>query len=227
MSSLFTIASPLSIALVAFMAWRWVDSNVLSLGIKDGRTTVVNQALLLDKIRAFELATIKHTYQSNARIDASKDFNAGVTEVGLPSWLAGQKMSLYGKVTVTAGADLSQVTKEDLRIARRGDDVRVTIVLPAPQVLSAEVMPDTLDIETSQGVLTRLRSRIGFNEKDLKDDALDRLIVVARDGALKNGLLEGAQRELTWRMQGFLNSLAATGSERVTYVVETRPPANS
>ena len=223
MPSLFTLAALLSMLLLAFMAWRWVDGNIFSLGIRDGKTTMINEAQLLEKLRAFELATVKHTYQSNASLNAGKDFNAGVTEVGLPSWLAGQKMSVNGKVTVTAGADMSQVRKEDLRISRNGEAVEVTIVLPSPQILSAEVVPHTLDIDTSQGVLTRFRSRVGFSERDLKDEALDRLIAVAKEGASKNGLLVDAQHELESRLAAFLNSLPRTGKEQVTYRVEARP----
>ena len=223
MPSLFTLAALLSMLLLAFMAWRWVDGNIFSLGIRDGKTTVINEAQLLEKLQAFELATVKHTYQSNASLNAGKDLNAGVTEVGLPSWLAGQRMSVNGKVTVTAGADMSQVRKEDLRIARNGEAVEVTIVLPPPQILSAEVVPHTIDIDTSQGVLTRFRSRIGFSERDLKDEALDRLIVVAKEGASKNGLLVDAQRELESRLAAFLNSLPRTGKEQVIYRVEARP----
>jgi len=221
--SLFTIAALLAMAFSAFVGWRWFNSNVLSLGIHDGDTTLVNQAQLLEKIRAFELVTIKHTYQANAKLDASKDFNLGVTEVGLPSWLAGQKMEVNGRVTVTAGADLSQLKKEDIVVTRQGDRMVVTLNVPAPQLFSAEPVANSIDIETSQGVLTRFRSRVGFSEKDLKDGALDRLIDVAKQGALKNGLLNDAQRETQWRLEGFLNSLAATGDGRVTYVVHMQP----
>jgi hypothetical protein len=225
MPSLFTIAALLAMAFSAFIGWRWFNGNVLSLGIHDGDTTVVNQALLLEKVRAFEIVSIKHTYQSNASINAAKDFNLGVTDVGMPSWLAGQKMQVNGKVQVTAGADLSQVKPEDIVVARQGKDVQVTIFLPSPQLLSAEPLANTVDIETSQGVLTRMRTRIGLSEKDLKDNALDRLIAVAKDGALKNGLLNDAQRETQWRLEGFLNSLPRTGDSHVTYIVKVRQPA--
>ena len=223
MPSLFTIASLVAIAFSAFMAWNWFNANVFSLGINDGETTVVNQARLLEKVRAFEIVTIKHTYQSNAAIEASKDLTVGVTDFGLPSWLAGQKMQVNGRVTVTAGADLSQLKPEDITVVRQGDRVLVTVFLPAPQVVSAEPVPNSIDIETSQGVLTRLRTRVGFSEKDLKDGALDRLIAVAKDGAVKNGLLDDAQRETQWRLEGFLNSLPAAGDTHVTYIVRMQP----
>ena len=223
MPSLFTIAALLAMAFSAFVGWRWFNGNVLSLGVHDGETTVVNQAQLLEKIRAFELVTIKHTYQANAQIDASKDFNLGVTDFGLPSWLAGQKMAVNGKVTVTAGADLSQLKKEDISVMRQGDRVVVTLNVPAPQVFSAEPVANSLDIETSQGMLTRFRSRLGFPETDLKDQAFDRLVAVAKDGAVKNGLLTDAQRETQWRLEGFLNSLPPNGDARVTYIVRVQP----
>jgi hypothetical protein len=221
--SLFTIAALAAMAFTSFMAWRWLDANVLGLGINDGETTVVNQALLLEKVRAFEVVTIKHTYQSNASIEASKDLNVGLTDFGLPSWLAGQKMQVNGRVTVTAGADLSKVRPQDITVVRKGDNLEVTILLPQPHVVSVEPVPNSIDIETSQGVLTRLRTRVGFSEQDLKDGALDRLVAVAREGAVKNGLLDDAQRETHWRLEGFLNSLPGAGSGHVTYVVRMQP----
>jgi hypothetical protein len=225
MPSLFTIAALLAMAFSAFIGWRWFNGNVLSLGIHDGDTTVVNQALLLEKVRAFEVVSIKHTYETNVSINAGKDLNLGVTDVGMPTWLAGQKMQVNGKVQVTAGADLSQVKPEDIVVARQGRDVQVTIFLPPPQLLSAEPLANTIDIETSQGLLTRARTRIGFSEDDLKDGALDRLMAVAKDGAVKNGLLNDAQRETQWRLEGFLNSLPRTGDSHVTYIVKVRQPS--
>jgi hypothetical protein len=223
MPSLFTIAALLAMAFTTFMAFNWFNDNVFSLGIHDGETTVVNQAVLLEKVRAFELVTIKHTYQSNASIEASKDLNIGVADLGLPSWLAGQKMQVNGKVTVTAGADMSHLRKEDIVVSRQGDRMLVTLNLPAPQILSAEPVANSMDIETSQGLLTRFRSRVGLSEKDLKDDALDRLISVAKSGAVKNGLLNDAQRETQWRLEGFLNSLPGAGDGHVIYVVHVQP----
>jgi len=223
MPSLFTMAALVAKAFSAFIGWRWLNGNVLSLGIHDGDTTLINQAQLLEKVRAFELVTIKHTYQTNARIDAGKDLNLGVTDLGLPSWLAGQKMDVNGKVTVSAGADLSQLKKEDISVQKQGDRVLVTLNVPAPQLFSAEPVANSIDIETSQGVLTRFRSRVGLSETDLKDSALDRLITVAKDAAMKNGLLSEAQRETQWRLEGFLNSLPAPGNAHVSYVVHMQP----
>jgi hypothetical protein len=221
--SLVTIASLVSIAFVALLTWRWFDANVLSLGINNGETTVVNQAQLVEKIRAFEIGSVKHIYKGNAQVDASKELNAGFTDIGLPSWLAGQRMAVNGRVMITAGADMTLLRKEDVRIVRQGDNVEVTILLPSAQILSAEIVPWTMNIETSQGLITRASSHLGLSEKDLKDDALDRLVAVAKEAALKNGLMDEAQRELKWRVEGFLHSLPPTGREHVTYVVQTRP----
>jgi hypothetical protein len=221
--SLFTIVALLAMAFSAYVGWLWFNGNVLGLGIEDGKTTVVNEALLLEKIRAFELVTIKHTYETNASINAGKDLNLGVTRFGLPSWVAGQQMSVNGRVVVTAGADLSQVKSEDITLLRQGNNVQVVIDLPAPQVLSVAPDGGSVDIDTSQGILTRAKGRVGFGDADLKDQALERLVDVARAGAVKNGLLEDAQRETQWRLEGFLNSLPVAGSEHVTYVVHVQP----
>ena len=131
-------------------------------------------------------------------------------DFGLPSWLAGQKMQVNGRVTVTAGADLSQLKKEDISVTRQGDRMLVTLNLPAAQIFSAEPVANSIDIETSQGMLTRFRSRVGA-------------FIFAKDGAVKNGLLTDAQRETQWRLEGFLNSLPGAGDGHVIYVVHVQP----
>ena len=72
-----------------------------------------------------------------------------VVEVSLldhQAWLAGQKMEVNGKVTVTAGADLSQLKQEDISVTKQGDRVVVTVNVPAPQVFSAEPVANSIDI---------------------------------------------------------------------------------
>ena len=212
------------LGLSAFLAWRWLDANLLHWGLDDGKTTVVNKADLVDRVRAFELATVKHSYAGAVEVDARKVLNAGPAEVGLPSWVAGQKVNVKGVVTITGGTDLSSVTEDDMHISREGDKVLVTIVVPEPQILSAEIVPSSFDIDTSQGVLTRLRTRIGLDERDLRDDAVGRLVVATKGGAVEGGLLEEARIETEARLEAFLNSLPQAGDERVVYDVQARAP---
>jgi len=63
MPSLFTIAALLAMAFTTFMAFNWFNDNVFSLGIHDGETTVVNQAVLLEKVRAEYVDGDKVSYQ--------------------------------------------------------------------------------------------------------------------------------------------------------------------
>jgi hypothetical protein len=221
----FALASLLLLGLSGLMTWRWVDRNLLHWGIEDGKTTQVNSVELLERVRAFELATVKHTYGGEAQIDAAKVLSAGPARLSLPSWMAGQRLDVRGNVIVTAGVDLARVRPEDMQITRQGRDVQVVIAIPAPELLSAELMPNTMDMGTSQGLLTRIKTSVGFDEKDLRDRAADQLIMVAKQSALEQGILDEAALETERRLQAFLNGLPQTGDGRVTYVVVARPPA--
>ena len=219
----FALAGLLLLGLSGLVAWRWVDRNLLHWGIDDGQTTQVNSAELLERVRAFELATVKHTYDANAQVDASKVLNAGPLHASLPSWMAGQKLDVTADVAVAAGVDLSKVRPEDMQIVRDGDAVRVLITVPAPELLSAELVPSTLDMDTSRGFLTWLKTSVGLSEKDLRDIAADQVVLTAKQNAAEQGILDDAAREAEARLQTFLNSLPQTGDERVTYQVVARP----
>jgi hypothetical protein len=222
---LFALAGLLLLGLSALITWRWVDRNLLHWGVEDGKTTEVNSAELLERVRAFELTTVKHTYDSNAEVEMSKVFAAGPARLPLPSLVAGQKLDVTADVAVAAGVDLSKVRPEDMQVLREGNDVRVLITVPAPEILSAELIPNTLDMDTSQGLLTRLKTSIGFDEEDLRDQAADQTILIAKQSALEQGILDDAARETEQRLQAFLNSLPQTGDGRVTYQVVARPPS--
>lgn len=221
----FALASLVLLALSGLIAWRWVDANLLHWGVADGKTTQVNSAELLQRVRAFELATVKHTYQGNAEVDAAKVLNAGPARVSLPSFIAGQKMSVKGKVTVTAGVDLARVRPEDMQVTRNGKDTHVVIAVPQPQILSAELVPNSLDMDTSAGLLTRLKTSLGLSEQDLRDQAADRLIAVTKASAVENGILDDAARESERRLQAFLQSLPQSGDGRITYEVRAAAPS--
>src|SRR6266508_6410324 len=159
------LAAAILLGLSGLMAWRWLDANVLHWGVGDGKTTEVNQAELLERVRAFELGTVKHTYRGNAHLDAGKQLNAGPARVSLPGWVAGQSLDVKGNVIVTAGVDLSKVRPEDMQVTRQGKETRVLITLPSPEILSAELVPNTLDMDTSSGLITRITTTLGISEK--------------------------------------------------------------
>ena len=221
----FAIASLLLLGLSAVVAWRWLDANLLHWGVADGKTQQVNHAELLERVRAFELATVKHTYAGQEHVEAGKILNAGPARVALPSFIAGQKLDVTGNVIITAGVDLSKVKPEDMEITRQGRDVRVLIHVPAPEILSAELVPNTLDLSTSAGLVTRLGQSVGIEEKDLRDRAADQVVLVAKERAVEQGILDDAAYETERRLRTFLQSLPQTGDERVTYDVDVRPPS--
>lgn len=217
----------LLLGVAGVLTWRWVDQNLLQWGVADGPTETVNEAELLRRVQALELATIKHTYAGQTQIDAAKELNLGPKSIGLPGFIAGQELKAKGQTTITAGIDLSRVKPEDMQVLRDGKNVQITLTLPSPQILSAELVPGTLDMSTSSGMLTRLKQSVGLSEEDLRDRAADAVTLAAREQALEQGILIDAAREAERRLQAFLQSLPRTGEERVTYQVTVRPAVGS
>jgi hypothetical protein len=209
----------------AAVSWRWLDRNLLHWGIEDTRTVEMDSATLVERIRAFEITSMKHSYSAAAGIDISKGLSAGPARVSLPSWLAGQELDVEGNVVVSAGVDMSQVSEDDIEVLRLAEQVQVVISLPPPQILSAELQPGTLDIDTSQGVLTRLRTRLGLSEQDLRDQAVDRLVTAAKAEAVREGLLIEAGRETELRLGALLNAIPKLNGEPVTYIVRVQEPS--
>jgi hypothetical protein len=217
----------LLLGVAGWFTWRWVDQNLLHWGLADGPTQTINESELLRRVQAFELTTVKQTYASHSEIDVSQKLNLGPKSVGLPSFLAGQRLKAKGQATITAGVDLSRVKPEDMQVTRDGKNVQVALTLPPPQVLSSALEPGTLDLSTSSGMLNRFGQAVGLNEQDLRDRAADEVTLAAREQALEQGILLDAAQEAGRRMQAFLQSLPQTGSERVTYVVTVRPAAGA
>ncbi len=219
-----------TIALVAFsgyVTWRWVDDHVLTLGVEDAGTTTTNTVDLVERIRAFELVTTKDTYDTRSNTDFKKRLNLGVTKVGLPGFVAGQELDVKAQVTVSAGVDLAQIRPEDIEVIQNGSDAVVIVRIPEAQVTSTEVDPDSFDISTSAGLLTRLRSTIGLGERDVRDGALGAVTTIGREEALRSGILDEATLAAREQLQAFLQALPQTGEGRITYRVELQPkPAN-
>lgn len=218
---IFLATSLLFLGLGAVVTWRWVDGNFLHWGIAEGEEEAVDHAVLLERVRAFELATVKHTYGTEARIETQNVLNAGPRRITLPGFLAGQSLDVEADVVITAGVDMARVQPEDMEIICQGKLCQVTIRVPAPEILSAEIVPNSLDMSTSEGLITRL----GIGEKDLRDRAADQVVIVAKEQAIRQGILTDAARETERRLQAFLQSLPQTGDGKITYTVITREPA--
>jgi hypothetical protein len=222
---LFAGAALLMLAFSGLISYRWVQANLFHWGVSTSSTVEINQAQLLERVRAFELTTVKHTYASHGQIDVKKEFGAGPVGIGLPGWIAGQKLDVKGDVVVMAGVDLALVQPEDMEITQQGDGTLVVIRLPAARIMATEIKADTLDISTSAGVLTRLRTTIGLSEQDLRDRSAGQLTDVARESAIEQGILADAAREAEQRLAAFLQSLPQPAGTHVTYVVMARQAA--
>ena len=214
-------------ALGAFLSWRWIDDNILSLGIEDAGTTTVNTAELAERVQSFELVTMKDTYDTRSNKDFHQRLNLGLTKVGLPGFIAGQELDVEARVRVSAGVDLSEVTPEDIEVIQNGDDAVVVVRIPEAQLTSTEVEAESFDIDTSAGLLTHFRNTIGLDGKDVRDDALESVTEVAREEALRSGITDEATRAAREQLQAFLQSIPQTGDGTTTYLVEVQPnPSN-
>src|SRR5687768_16445656 len=100
--------------LLVLLSWKWVDRNLLHWGVEDVRTTYLNEAELLKRLQAFEVVSVKHTYNTASEIDVDKRFSAGPARVSLPGWIAGQELRISGEVTIAAGVDLGGVGPADI-----------------------------------------------------------------------------------------------------------------
>jgi len=204
------------------ITWHWLERNVLHWGIDDGKMATVNSADLLQRLQVFQVVSVRDTYAANARIDVEKVFRAGPAKTSLPSWLAGQDMKVSGKVLVSAGVDLGSLTPSDIQVRHDGQNTHLVIRIPAPQVIATELVPNTMNMDTSQGILTRLKTRLGFSEADLRDQSVDQLARSARNEAEKTGLLDEAGRQAQARLEAFLASLSRAEKDHVTYEVRVR-----
>jgi hypothetical protein len=174
-------------------------------------------------LRVFQVVTVKDKYQANAQIDVDKVFAAGPARVNLPGWVAGQKLNVSGDVVVAAGVDLSALGRDDIEVKRQGRETHVIISVPQPEILSTELVPNTIDIDTSQGVFTRLKTRLGFSETDLRDKAVDQLALSAQRAAATKGLLTEASSETQRRLEAFLQALPRGAGDTVTYEIQVKP----
>jgi Protein of unknown function (DUF4230) len=206
-----------------YLTWRWADRNLLHWGIQGGQTTRVNTADLVERLHVFEVVSVKDRYRASSQIDVDKVFAAGPARVGLPGWVAGQRLDVSGDVVVAAGVDLGSLRASDIDVQRQGREMHVIIAVPQPEILSTELVPNSFDVDTSQGVLTRIKTRLGFSETDLRDKAVDQLTQSAQKAAVNKGLLDEAATETQRRLVTFLQGLPQSGGDRITYEIQVKP----
>lgn len=218
------LATLVGLALTGYIAWRWLESNIFSVGIEDAGTVTVNEAQLIESIRSFELVTVKNTYDASSNTDFKKRLNAGFTKISLPGWVAGQELDVKAEVTVAAGVDLNQVRPEDIEVIQQGSSSVVVVRIPEAQITSTEIDAESFDISTGSGLLTKVRGGVGLGNRDVRDGALEQVTAEARKQALDDGILTAATQEARARLQAFLQGLPQTAGGNVVYLVEAQAP---
>lgn len=209
------------------VTWNWMDEHFFSIGLEDGGSTTVDQAVLLERVHAFELVTAKDTFDTRSNTDFHQRLNLGLTKFSLPGFVAGQELDVRAQVTVSAGVDMSQVTPQDIEVIQNGDGTVVIVRIPTAQITSTEVDPATFDISTGKGLVNKLGSTVGLGGQDVRDGAVQAVTSIATEEAVRGGLLNEASAEAKTRLQGFLQSLPQGEGSKVTYLVEYQaPPAH-
>lgn len=224
---LLVIAALVVLLIGGWVGWRWLEANVFNLGVEDAGQVTVDRAELLSSVRAFELVTVKNSYDSNSHTEFKKRLNAGFTKLPLPGWVAGEELDVRARVTVAAGVDLSQVSASDIEVVREGANPVVVIRIPEATIQSTEIDGDTFDISTSAGLLTRVGQTAGLGGGDIRDGSVAGVTSAAQKQAINDGILAQATEAARAQLQAFLQSLPqAGGGSHVLYLVEVqRPPA--
>jgi len=141
--------------------------------------------------------------QSLNRLETARLVSQHVIEVKsesewLPSFLAGERLTLIAQVEVIAGVDMKGVSPKDVEV--NGDKVVVT--LPQPKIFSVKID------EAKTQVITRERGWLVFNpDKDLEREARLQALSEARLAALKSDLLPFARQKAEENLRAFLHAL--------------------
>ncbi|MEO8541022.1 MAG: DUF4230 domain-containing protein [bacterium] len=206
------------------VSWNWLDNHFFSIGLEDAGSTTVDQAVLLQRVQAFELVTAKDTYDTRSNTDFRQRLNLGVTKFKLPGFVAGQELDVKAEVTVSAGVDMAQISANDIEVIQQGTGSVVIVRIPQAQITSTEINPDSFDISTGKGLVTRFTSTVGLGGRDVRDGAVEAVTSIAQEEAVRGGLLNVASLEAKARLQNFLQSLPQDAKSNVTYLVEYQAP---
>jgi hypothetical protein len=206
------------------LTWRWADQHLLHPGLASTQQATVSRTQLIREVQAFQLVTVKQTYAARTQQSVTQAFNLGANRITLPGWLAGEQVTVQGQAQVLAGVDLAQVRPEDIVVRDSGKTRTVQITIPAPQILSTELVPDTLRVSTSVGLLPQIEQALGISDDQLRVRSADLLLQAGQQAAQQQGIEASAATEAQRRLTDFLQSLPASGN-RVTYTVTVKRPS--
>ncbi|MEO6045162.1 MAG: DUF4230 domain-containing protein [Tepidiformaceae bacterium] len=220
---LLVLAALVVLLFGGWVGWRWVNSNLFSLGVEDAGQVTVDRAQLLSSVQAFELVTVKNSYDSNSHTEFKKRLNAGFTKLPLPGWIAGEELNVKAKVTVAAGVNLRQVSASDIEVLREGAEPVVVIRIPEATILSTEIDAQSFNLSTSAGLLTKVGQTVGIGGGDVRDGSVAGVTSAAQKQAINDGILAHATQEARTQLQAFLQALPqAGGGAHVLYLVEVQ-----
>ena len=101
---LLVIAALVVLLIGGWVGWRWLDANVFNLGVEDAGQVTVDRAQPLSSVRAFELVTVKNSYDrkmiSTGGLGAA---DANRTTPGMPTQTSNASVMVPQKVADAPG----------------------------------------------------------------------------------------------------------------------------
>lgn len=198
--TLFGITTVFCLGMIcASLLWRpferlgqfWGNPFNLSTQITPTGPTVLEQVQRLNR-----LETCRYNGQVIVRGDSSGY---------LPSWLVGDRILFVGRGEVVAGIDLSRLQNNSVRV----DDKRVSIRLPAAEILSTNLDNRQSEVyERQTGIFSQPQKDL---ETKVRAEAEERI----QQAALTNGILKTATQNA---QEALRNQLVQLGFQEIHFI---------
>lgn len=149
-----------------------------------------------------ELATVEYTTQAVVTVEENPRI---IQLLPSPDFLTGERIIVVATGEVTAGIDLDELGKDDIRVAGG----TVFVELPEARVLRTSLDEDRTRLYDRDRGLLRVRGNDELIDT-AREEAEDRVLASARE----NGILEKAQDNAEASIRGLVTSL---GYQRIVF----------
>lgn len=204
-TSFFTLVI---LIIVVFIGGALATQSGLLNGLLGSQTPRTDVTVVLNQIQLVsELTTTR--YETSGSVVIERDMPALIRA------LYGDRLTLFGAGTVTAGIDLAELNAERVTRTESGG---ITINLPYPQLL------DCILREGETKVLAREASLFTSEDRNFETLARRTLIIYFRNTALENGVYELAKQQAESVVRAFIGAVEPDVALTITY---DDPPAQA